>query len=65
MPKSLSTTSPVVADTLRTGLLQVSPNTGATWTADNITFAVGHVFGRYGQGHKTLPTWQTTNKMFN
>ena len=49
MLKSLSSTSPVVADTLRSGLLQASTDdTLTTWAADNDGNAVGHVFGKYG-----------------
>lgn len=63
-----SVTAPVVADTLRTGYLQVHSDDNnaspSAWTYNFDSFALGHVFGKYGQGYKTMPTWKTTHGNF-
>lgn len=44
-----------VADTLRSGFLQISTNTASITTTE--TANVGHVFGRMGQGARTMPSY--------
>lgn len=47
--------TPVVASTLKTGFLQASINTGAQTDAEIQN--VGHIFGRMGQGERTMPEY--------
>jgi hypothetical protein len=47
--------TPVVASTLRSGFLQASTNTASTTTTEIAN--VGHVFGRMGQGERTMASY--------
>lgn len=47
--------SATVASTLRSGFLQASTNTASTTTTEIAN--VGHVFGRMGQGERTMSTY--------